>query len=165
MLGIHRLTSTRADYYLADLAQELPLPGRLNDGPAYWIGHAAAGLGLAGVPDRASLRAVLDGRHPAAGHRLRSDRATVGGFDLTFSAPKSVSVVFALGGEDVARHVVAAHRASVHGARWPTSRPTPSVRRGDRARSVMSCRPRDSSRHRSPTGSTAISTRTSTPTS
>ena len=44
------------------------------------------------------------------------DRATVLGFDLTFSAPKSVSVVFALGGEDVARHVVAAHRAGVRGA-------------------------------------------------
>ena len=40
----------------------------------------------------------------------------MGGFDLTFSAPKSVSVVFALAGEDVARHVVAAHRESVRGA-------------------------------------------------
>jgi conjugative relaxase-like TrwC/TraI family protein len=47
---------------------------------------------------------------------MRSDRATVQGFDLTFSAPKSVSVVFALGGEDVARHVVSAHRESVRGA-------------------------------------------------
>ncbi len=116
MLGIHRLTSARADYYLADLAQELPLPGRLDDGPAHWIGRAAAGLGLRGAPDPTSLRAVLDGRHPASGHQLRSARATVGGFDLTFSAPKSVSVVFALGGEEVARHVVAAHRAGVHGA-------------------------------------------------
>ena len=116
MLGIHRLTSAGADYYLADLAQELPLPGRLDDGPAHWIGHAAAGLGLRGTPDPTALDAVLDGRHPASGHRLRSDRATVRGFDLTFSAPKSVSVVFALAGEDVARHVVAAHRESVRGA-------------------------------------------------
>ena len=116
MLGIHRLTSAGADYYLADLAQELPLPGRLDDGRAHWIGQAAAGLGLRGTPDPTALHAVLDGRHPASGHRLRSDRATVRGFDLTFSAPKSVSVVFALGGEDVARHVVAAHRESVHGA-------------------------------------------------
>ena len=38
------------------------------------------------------------------------------GFDLTFSAPKSVSVVFALGGEEAARHVVAAHHDGVRGA-------------------------------------------------
>ena len=116
MLGIHRLTSARADYYLADLAQELPLPRRWDDGPAHWVGHAAAGLGLEGPPDPGALRAVLDGRQPTSGHRLRSDRATVCGFDLTFSAPKSVSVVFALGGEDVARQVVVAHRESVRGA-------------------------------------------------
>ncbi len=116
MLGIHRLTSAGADYYLTDLARELPLPERLDDGQAHWIGQAAAGLGLRGAPDPRALEAVLDGRHPISGHRLRSDRATVRGFDLTFSAPKSVSVVFALGGEDVARQVVAAHRESVRGA-------------------------------------------------
>ena len=47
---------------------------------------------------------------------MRSERATVLGFDLTFSAPKSVSVVFALGGEEAARHVVTAHREGVQGA-------------------------------------------------
>ena len=101
MLGMHRLTTGGAGYYLSDLAQELPLPPRgAGGGPAAWSGRAAAGLGLRGaVEDPAQLRAVLDGRHPAAGHRLRSERATVLGFDLTFSAPKSVSVVFALGGE------------------------------------------------------------------
>ena len=37
-------------------------------------------------------------------------------FDLTFSAPKSASVLFALGGEAVARRVVAAHSEAVEGA-------------------------------------------------
>jgi conjugative relaxase-like TrwC/TraI family protein len=50
------------------------------------------------------------------GHRLRSDRATVRGFDLTFSAPKTASVVFALGGGEVARQVLAAHLDGVRGA-------------------------------------------------
>ena len=101
-----------AEYYLADLAQELPLP-RLGEegGLAAWSGRAAEGLGLRGAIDPEQLRAVLGGRHPTSGHRLRSERATVLGFDLTFSAPKSVSVVFALGGEEAARQVVAAHRA------------------------------------------------------
>jgi conjugative relaxase-like TrwC/TraI family protein len=117
MLGVHRLTMNGAGYYLADLAQELPLPPRWEDGrsPA-WTGRAALALGLGGDIDPDQLRAVLDGRHPVSGHRLRAERATVLGFDLTFSAPKSVSVVFGLGGEEVARHVVAAHRESVQGA-------------------------------------------------
>jgi conjugative relaxase-like TrwC/TraI family protein len=117
MLGMHRLTTQGAEYYLSDLAQELPLPQRGGDGGrAAWSGRAAEGLGLRGAIDPGHLRVVLDGRHPTSGHRLRSERATVLGFDLTFSAPKSVSVVFALGGEEAARHVVAAHREGVQGA-------------------------------------------------
>jgi conjugative relaxase-like TrwC/TraI family protein len=116
MLGLHSLTGSGVDYYLSDLAQELPLPARWGDGRAQWAGRAADGLGLRGGIDRRRLEAVLDGRHPVGGHRLRSERATVSGFDLTFSAPKSVSVVFALGGEEVARQVVAAHREGVQGA-------------------------------------------------
>ena len=117
MLGVHRLTTQGAAYYLSDLAQELPLPRHGEDGgPAAWAGRAAQGLGLHGAIDPEHLRAVLDGRHPTSGHRLRSERATVLGFDLTFSAPKSVSVVFALGGEDAARQVVRAHHEGVQGA-------------------------------------------------
>jgi conjugative relaxase-like TrwC/TraI family protein len=116
MLGLHRVGGKSVAYYLSDLAHELPLPPQWGDGRAQWTGQAARGIGLAGGIAPRQLAAVLDGRHPTAGHRLRSDRATVGGFDLTFSAPKSVSVVFALGGEDVARRVVAAHHESVQGA-------------------------------------------------
>ena len=116
MLGIHRLTSQGAHYYLSDLAQELPLPQRWEPGPSAWVGRAAEGLGLEGDIEPAHLQALLLGLHPTSGHRLRSDRATVLGFDLTFSAPKSVSVVGALGGEDTARQVLAAHREGVRGA-------------------------------------------------
>jgi conjugative relaxase-like TrwC/TraI family protein len=116
VLGVHRLTSKGADYYLEDLAHELPLPAAWEPGPARWIGQGGAGLGLRGAVDPTFLRAVLDGRHPTVGHRLRSDRATVGGFDLTFSAPKTASVVFALGGDEVARQVLAAHLDGVQGA-------------------------------------------------
>jgi conjugative relaxase-like TrwC/TraI family protein len=116
MLGIHRLTADGADYYLSDLARELPLPTDQRDGRAVWSGRAGERLGLQGTVDPAQLRAVLDGHHPTSGLRLRSDRATVLGFDLTFSAPKSASVVFALGGEEAARQVLAAHRHGVAGA-------------------------------------------------
>jgi conjugative relaxase-like TrwC/TraI family protein len=118
VLGVHRITSKGADYYLSDLAGELPISAHAHreDVAARWAGRAAEGLGLVGPIDPAQLRAVLEGRHPTAGRPLRSDRATVLGFDLTFSAPKSVSVVFALGGEEMAGQVLAAHRAGVRGA-------------------------------------------------
>jgi conjugative relaxase-like TrwC/TraI family protein len=134
MLGMHRLSTGGAEYYLADLAQELPLPlgpqRRADGGPAAWSGRVAQGLGLRGAIDPEQLRAVLHGRHPTAGHRLRSEQATVLGFDLTFSAPKSVSVVFALGGEEAARHVVAAHAEGVQGALHYMESHALSARRG-----------------------------------
>ena len=101
MLGIHGVGRDKADYYLSDLARELPLSG-----PGRWAGTAAAGLGLAGPVDPDSFRRLLEGRHPATGVVLGSGRTTVAAFDLTFSAPKSASVLFALGGTDAASAVV-----------------------------------------------------------
>jgi conjugative relaxase-like TrwC/TraI family protein len=121
MLGIRRIGAGRADYYLADLAAELPVPAPGPAGRGRWIGAAVGDLGLdAAVPVEASqLRSLLAGLHPGTGRPLplpagRTRR--VAGFDLTFSAPKSASVLFALGGEEVARAVVAAHTEAVAGA-------------------------------------------------
>jgi conjugative relaxase-like TrwC/TraI family protein len=61
----------------------------------------------------------LAGQHPGTGRPLplpTGGGRRVAGYDLTFSAPKSASVVFALGGEEVARTVVAAHTEAVEGA-------------------------------------------------
>jgi conjugative relaxase-like TrwC/TraI family protein len=116
MLRIHRLASTGVEYYLSDLARELPLPMGGTDRADRWVGRAAEGLGLRGAVTLAHLEAVLGGRHPETAQQFRSPRATVPGLDLTFSAPKAVSVLFALGGEEVARQVVAAHRSAVDGA-------------------------------------------------
>ena len=70
MLGIRRIGAGRADYYLADLAAELPVaPGlRRADGS----GPAAGDLGLDGsVPVEASqFRSLLAGRHPVTGRPL-----------------------------------------------------------------------------------------------
>ena len=105
---MHRLTAEGPTTTWPTWPRSCPLPAtRCHGGRGGRSGPAGRGRGWAcEVPiDPAHLRAVLDGRHPTSGHRLRSDRATVLGFDLTFSAPKSVSVVFALGGEEVARQV------------------------------------------------------------
>ena len=94
MLGIHGVGWQRADYYLSDLAAELPVsePGR-------WAGRAGAGLGRVGPLGRAGFDRRLHGSKPRTGSPIGSGRITVVAFDLTFSAPKSASVLFALGGE------------------------------------------------------------------
>ncbi len=111
MLFIRSLPSRGVDYYLSDLAQELPVSV-----PPHWVGRAAEGLGLQGSINADALRAVLDGRVPHGGQRLRSDRATMSGLDLTFTAPKSVSLIFGLGGREWGAETVAAHVKSVSDA-------------------------------------------------
>jgi conjugative relaxase-like TrwC/TraI family protein len=111
MLGIHGVGRDGADNYLSDLARELPVPERGS-----WVGAAAAGLGLEGALAPAGLHHLLGGRHPRTGQPMGSGRASLAAFDLTFSAPKSASVLFALGGEAVARQVVEVHADAVAGA-------------------------------------------------
>jgi conjugative relaxase-like TrwC/TraI family protein len=127
VLGIHRIGSGRALYYLSDLARELPLPSAPS--PGTWTGGAAAAMGLAGPVNPASFEALLEGRHPLTLRRISSGRATVAGLDLTFSAPKSASVLFALGGEDIARRIVAAHTDAVSGAQAYVERHAVAARR------------------------------------
>jgi conjugative relaxase-like TrwC/TraI family protein len=111
VLGVHGVGRDRADYYLSDLARELPVTG-----PARWAGTAAAGLGLAGSVRPDDFRRLLESRHPLTGVVLGSGRVSVAAFDLTFSAPKSASVLFAVGGADVARTVATVHGQAVAGS-------------------------------------------------
>jgi conjugative relaxase-like TrwC/TraI family protein len=111
MLGIHGVGRDRADYYLSDLARELPMAG-----PGHWAGGAAEGLGLAGPVRAVEFRRLLEGRHPHTAVVLGTGRTSVAAFDLTFSAPKSASVLYALAGPDTARAVVAVHAEAVAGS-------------------------------------------------
>ena len=88
--------------YLTDADGELP--GR-------WIGHQAGMLGLSGEVTTEQLQSLLEGRDPISGTRLgyplvdrveKSGRVrrAVAGFDATFSAPKSLSVWWALTGDE-----------------------------------------------------------------
>lgn len=78
--------------------------------PSSWSGRGAAELGLAGEVKADDFRAMLKGElpngerihHAALGHR--------GGTDLTFSAPKSVSVQAMIGGDT---RLLAAHETAV----------------------------------------------------
>jgi conjugative relaxase-like TrwC/TraI family protein len=135
MLNIGRMAPGRADYYLTAVARhEDGVEGYYlarGEEPGRWLGAGAEILGLAGEVTGEQLRAVLDGHHPATGQRLAAHPARkVPGFDHTFRAPKSVSLMWALGDRDVAEQVVAAHEAAVDAAVGYLQRAAGFTRRG-----------------------------------
>jgi conjugative relaxase-like TrwC/TraI family protein len=86
---------------------------------------------LVGRVEPDALRAVLGGIDPRDGAPLRSSssRARVAGFDLTFSAPKSVSVLFGVGDPELRDRVRAAHDVAVRQAIGHLERSAAAVRR------------------------------------
>ncbi|MFW2381431.1 MAG: relaxase domain-containing protein, partial [Acidimicrobiales bacterium] len=67
-----------------------------------WHGRGAATLGLSGPIRDEDFLAVMAGEHPdRPGWPLgrRYGESSVRGFDITCSAPKSVSILFAVGDE------------------------------------------------------------------
>lgn len=86
-----------------------------NEPPGKWWGRGTGELGLSGQIDPDAFLAVMAGQDPATGRDLgrRYGDDSVRGYDATFSAPKSVSVLFALGDDQVRDQVVAAHDRAV----------------------------------------------------
>jgi conjugative relaxase-like TrwC/TraI family protein len=66
-----------------------------------WGGKGASRLGLEGVVDKFSFERLCDNLHPGTGDpltvRTRTERTV--GYDFTFSVPKSVSILYALSGD------------------------------------------------------------------
>src|SRR5262245_17820583 len=77
-----------------------------------WGGQGARLLGLDGVVDREAFEGLCDNLDPRTGKQLtartRSDRTV--GYDFTWSVPKSVSLVYALSGDE---QILDAFRAAV----------------------------------------------------
>jgi len=101
-----------AGYYTQSVAKgrEDYYAGR-GEAPGEWIGAGAEALGLDGEVDAEGLGALMAGLDPASGEQLRKvvGEHAVTGFDLTFSTPKSVSVLYAAAVEEVAAAVRRAH--------------------------------------------------------
>jgi len=114
VLNLHRLAPGAESYYLDQVVSGLEdYYAEAGESPGYWLASSHL-LGLDGVVDGDDLRAVLSGHHPRTGERLhRAKNRRVPGWDLTFRAPKSVSILWGLGEPDVARVVAAAHDAAV----------------------------------------------------
>jgi conjugative relaxase-like TrwC/TraI family protein len=92
----------QADYY----SQGQEVTGR-------WYGAAANLLGLEGLVTQADFHSLCDNLHPQTGEPLTAktlENRRVG-YDFTWSAPKSVSIVQALTGDE---RILAAWQASIH---------------------------------------------------
>lgn len=120
-------------YYLEAVAggiEDHRPPGGEPDGT--WLGGATASLGLSGRVTADQLDAVLAGAHPGTGEVVSRThtRVKVAGYDLVFSAPKSVSLLFALGDGSMAEQVLASHREAVDATVGHLEREAVRARRG-----------------------------------
>jgi conjugative relaxase-like TrwC/TraI family protein len=115
-------------YYLTPEGEPAQPAGRWLASPA-----TLASLGIDGeAVDGADFIALMDGRHPRSGQWLRPEGAgggRGGGIDVTFSAPKSVSVEWALSDEETRRGIEAAHTTAVREALGYLTETVPAVRR------------------------------------
>ena len=116
MLSIGALSSAAqgASYYERDGYYTKDDPEHRN--ASAWAGKGAEELGLKGPVDAATFRQVLEGRVPDGSDTRLGRRGRNGsiehrpGRDLTFSAPKSVSIVALVGGDG---RIVEAHDRAV----------------------------------------------------
>ncbi len=119
MLNIGKLLRGKQRYYLDQVArsQEEYYTGA-GEAPGQWAGAAAAELDIAGEVSEDGLLRVLAGAHPDTAARLGGPphRERVLAFDLTFRAPKSVSLLYALGGPQVSAAVREANAKAVAAA-------------------------------------------------
>ncbi len=106
-----------ADYYLRLSEEDYYAEGLVETGT--WQGEGADALGLSGKVEAETLPHLINGFDAQgktalvenAGHPRRQ-----GFWDLTFSAPKSVSVLWAIAPEKMAKEILEAHQAAVREA-------------------------------------------------
>jgi conjugative relaxase-like TrwC/TraI family protein len=129
-------------YYLAEIASGLDeYYTGAGEAPGRWEGTASALLGLDGEVVGDDLRAVLAGLAPGTGltpngTQVVSHPRRVPGYDLTFSVPKSVSVLWALGDPLVQAEVTAGCEAALTEAIAWLEREACFVRRGTNNREL-----------------------------
>lgn len=123
MLTVAKIGGGRSDYYMSLAAEDYYVGKSFSlDSTGYWLGQGS---------DRARLdtenfsgkdfRNLFDGYSPErdkkwvynAGLYKGTDRDRMPGYDLCFSAPKSVSLCWAIGKDDAREAIEAAHQAAV----------------------------------------------------
>ncbi len=118
MLSISEPTKSAdvaAEYYLPDGKEAYYLNG--IDAPGQWMGRAATRLGLYGrTVEKAEFRNILQGFSPDGSRPLVQNAGSpdrVAYWDLTFNAPKSVSVLWSQAPAKLRRELEQAHDRAV----------------------------------------------------
>jgi conjugative relaxase-like TrwC/TraI family protein len=123
MLSRGKVTPATVSYYTDTVARGLDdyYVGR-GEAPGRWVGRGSAAAGLSGEVAAEELGRLFDGVHPRTGeslgerYRVRDGADRVTGWDLTFSAPKSVSALWATVGGEVGMEVRDGHDAAAAAA-------------------------------------------------
>jgi conjugative relaxase-like TrwC/TraI family protein len=113
VLSTAKLAPGQEAYYLSVVADGVEeYYTATGEPPGRWLASSLL-AGVDGEVTPEALHVMLGGVHPVTGEPLGRANRRVPGFDLTFSAPKSVSLLFALGASDVAEVVRDAHDQAV----------------------------------------------------
>jgi conjugative relaxase-like TrwC/TraI family protein len=122
MMGLAKMTPDGWAYYAREIAAgaEDYFAGHLEES-GRWLGRGAEALGLSGEVDTEGLARLFGhGCHPLSGavlgRRFACDKTAVAGYALSFSPPKSVSILWALDPAEGAARVREAHDAAVAAA-------------------------------------------------
>ena len=107
----------QGDYYLELAREDYYTKG--GEPPGHWHGQGAKALGQKGQVTPDDLRSYLDGYSPSSKAAYvqnagKEDRQA--GWDLTFSAPKSVSVLWSQASPEVRKEIQAAQQEAVNKA-------------------------------------------------
>jgi conjugative relaxase-like TrwC/TraI family protein len=100
VLSRGKVTPATVSYYTDEVADGLEdyYAGR-GESVGHWVGHGSAAAGLAGEVSPEQLARLFDAVHPDSGEALgaaynvRAGADRVTGWDLTWSAPKSLSAL------------------------------------------------------------------------
>lgn len=123
-----------ADYYLRAVARStVDYYMGQGEAPGYWLGAGSARLGLRGEVTEEAMRRMVYGHNPRSGIPLVENahaRRRRPGFDITFSAPKSATLLYVLGDERTRTAIREAHDGAVADAMDYLERMACKVRRG-----------------------------------
>ena len=120
MLSLGKISRDHLGYNL-DLSRE-DYQEAGGERPGYWLGRGAEALGLTGGVDREALYNLFDGLTPDGRAAMVQIQARAGrpshqsGWDLTYSAPKSVSILWSQGDAEARSAVEECHREAVAAA-------------------------------------------------
>jgi conjugative relaxase-like TrwC/TraI family protein len=134
VLSIGKIAVGQHRYYEQQVANGVDdyYAGR-GEAQGEWVGAGARELELSGPVSSAQFNALIAGSHPGEpGVRLRAGLRDpkIAALDLTFSAPKSVSVLFAVAPAEVSAELIVAHEEAVRAALGYLEDTAVMVRRG-----------------------------------